>query len=58
MVKCDTCQWEANWQTLNELPDTLRRAMQKQMVSISTDACQITSGRYYKARAEPEGGNG
>jgi len=56
MKKCDTCQWEANWQTLNELPDALRRSMQKNLISINTSACQITSGRYYKARTEPEGG--
>lgn len=47
MTKCETCQNEKNWQTLNEMRDELRLPMQRSMRSIDTTACQITSGRFY-----------
>lgn len=48
MTKCDTCQHEKNWQILNEFRDEIRLPMQDRMTSISTTACQITSGRFYQ----------
>lgn len=48
MTKCDTCQHEKNWQILNEMHDELRLPMQRNMHSIDTTACQITSGRFYE----------
>ena len=27
-LKCDGCQQEKNWQTLNKMPDTLRKSLQ------------------------------
>ena len=45
--KCDTCQHEENWQTLNQMPNALRLSMQADMVSISTDKCRLTNmGEY------------
>lgn len=41
-AKCDTCQHEENWQTLNRLPDKLRIAMQKGMTRINSDKCRLT----------------
>ena len=48
MEKCNTCQHEKNWQTLNEFSDDLRLPMQENMVSVNTNTCQITSGRWYE----------
>lgn len=57
MTKCETCQHEKNWQTLNEFRDELRLPMQANMTSIDTTACQITSGRFYQpAHQDKEGG--
>ena len=43
-VKCDGCGQEKNWQTLNQLPDTLRLAIQKTAKRINDTDC-ILSGR-------------
>ena len=48
MEKCETCQYEKNWKTLNEFRDEIRLPMQARMTSISTSACQLTDGRYFK----------
>lgn len=40
--KCDTCLHEANWQTLNQMPDALRLPMQRRMRSIDSDFCRLT----------------
>jgi hypothetical protein len=29
-MKCDGCKQEKNWQTLNQMPDALRKTMQAQ----------------------------
>ena len=43
-LKCDGCRQEKNWQTLNQLPDALRLAMQKTATRINDTDC-ILSGR-------------
>lgn len=42
MQPCDACQHRKSWETLNQLPDTLRRQMQEGATSVSTDRCMIT----------------
>lgn len=39
--KCDSCQNEKNWQVLNQMPDALRRSMQKGTASINSDKCRL-----------------
>lgn len=49
-TKCDTCQHEKNWKSLNQLPDALRLPMQKRMIRISDDKCRMTKmGEYMEA---------
>ena len=46
-TKCDSCQHEANWQTLNQLPDALRLALQSEMTRINDTQCRLTQmGQY------------
>jgi hypothetical protein len=47
MAKCDSCQYEKNWQLLEELGDG-RLAMQSKMTRVNESVCQITSGTLYK----------
>lgn len=41
-AKCDTCQHEKNWQILNQLPDALRKSMQKEAKRVDSDKCRLT----------------
>jgi hypothetical protein len=51
-LKCVTCQHEANWQTLNQMPDELRIAVQAQLTRINIDECRMTRmGEYQPAAA-------
>ena len=52
--KCDGCGLEKNWQTLNQLPDSLRLSMQKQAQRISDDEC-ILAGRPWFIDAAMQG---
>lgn len=54
--KCDTCQSEKNWQTLNQMPDTLRLSIQKNMTSINIDKCRLTGMGGYTPAAKDAGG--
>ncbi|HJV75456.1 MAG TPA: hypothetical protein VJ654_14615 [Noviherbaspirillum sp.] len=56
--KCDTCQHGQNWQTLNQMPDTLRLSMQKDMVSINTDKCRLTGMGEYIPNLATQGREG
>ena len=47
MTKCETCQFEKNWQTLNEMPNAIRLSIQKNMRRVDNTGCQITSGCFY-----------
>lgn len=47
MTKCETCQFEKNWQTLNEMPDALRLAMQSGMKRVDQTGCQLLSGKFW-----------
>jgi hypothetical protein len=40
--KCDTCQHEKNWQTLNQMPTALRLALQGSADRIDSDKCRLT----------------
>ena len=46
-LKCDGCGQEKNWQTLNEMPDTLRKAMQADMQRIDDTDCILTGRPWY-----------
>lgn len=45
-IKCDECKQEKNWQTLNQMPDVLRKSLQAQMQRIDDTEC-ILSGRIW-----------
>ena len=51
-LKCDGCGQEKNWQTLNQLPDALRLAMQKNAKRIDDTDC-ILQGRPYYTSVQP-----
>ena len=52
-IACNGCPQERNWQTLNQMPDALRKSMQSGMQRIDDAAC-VLSGRpwYPKPPAE------
>lgn len=50
-IKCKTCKHEHTWQELNQIPDTLRLSMQKNMTRINIDKCRITKMGSYQARS-------
>jgi len=54
-LKCDGCGQEKNWQTLNQLPDALRLAIQKTAKHINDTDC-ILSGRPFYIGPQPEAG--
>ncbi len=45
---CDGCQQEKNWQTLNQLPDPLRLAIQGQAKRIDDTACILCGRPFYR----------
>lgn len=45
---CKGCQKEKNWQLLNQLPDALRLAMQKQAQRIIDDECILNGRLWYE----------
>lgn len=47
--KCDDCKQERNWQTLNQMPDALRKSMQAQAQRISDSSCILSGRRWYAA---------
>ena len=49
-LKCDGCGQAENWQTLNQMPDALRKAMQAQAQRIDDTEC-ILSGRRWRVEA-------
>lgn len=52
-LKCDGCQHEKNWKTLNQMPEALRKAMQAQAKCINDDDC-ILAGRPWYAPVDPQ----
>lgn len=52
-LKCDGCRQEKNWQTLNQLPDSLRLAMQKAATRINDTDC-ILAGRPFYIGPQPK----
>ena len=52
--KCGTCQHWKNWQTLNQMPDALRKPMQSQAKRVDDDLCRLTGMGAYKAAPKPE----
>lgn len=53
MTKCDTCQHSKNWLILNQMPNALRLARQRQMKRMPESQCQLTSGHLYEPVDEP-----
>ena len=52
--KCDTCQHEKNWQTLNQMPDALRLSMQGTAARIDSDKCRLAKmGEHVPAGGTP-----
>ena len=47
--KCKTCQREKNWNTLNQMPDALRKSVQSTMERISDDDCRLSNMGAYEA---------
>lgn len=47
-LMCNGCKHEKNWQTLNQLPDALRKRLQAQATRIDDAQC-ILSGRPWHA---------
>lgn len=45
--KCDGCKQEKNWQTLNQMPDALRKSIQSSAERIDDDACILSGRRWY-----------
>lgn len=51
--KCRTCLHEMNWQTLNQMPDALRKPMQRNMRRIDDERCRLTKmGEHIAAAPE------
>jgi len=48
-LKCDGCLQEKNWQTLNQLPEALRLALQTQALRIDDTACILAGRPWYVA---------
>jgi hypothetical protein len=46
--KCDGCGQERNWQALNQLPDAMRLAIQKQAQRIDDTDCILAGRPFYK----------
>ena len=50
--KCRTCLHEMNWQTLNQMPDALRKPIQSHAQMVDDDRCRRTGMGSYKAAPE------
>lgn len=48
--KCTTCQHLDNWDALNQMPDSLRLAIQKTAVRISDEKCRLTKMGEYQPK--------
>ena len=49
-LKCDCCQQQKNWKTLNQMPDALRKPLQTQAQRIDDTDC-ILAGRPWRVEA-------
>ncbi len=47
-LKCNGCQQEKNWQTLNQLPDILRKSLQGHATRIDDINCILLGRPWYK----------
>lgn len=56
-LKCDGCGQEKNWQTLNQLPDALRLAIQKTAKRIDDTACILQGRPWYRGNQSTEAGH-
>ena len=54
-LKCDGCLQERNWQTLNQLPDALRLAIQKTAIRIDDTDCILAGRPFYIGPQPPKG---
>lgn len=46
-LKCDGCAQEKNWETLNQFPDPLRLALQRQARRIDDTTCILRGRPWY-----------
>ena len=52
--KCDNCQHQRNWDTLNKYPDRLRLTVQVRLNRVNDIVCRLTNmGRYIPIVEEP-----
>ena len=56
-LKCDGCGQEKNWQTLNQMPDARRLAMQKVATRINDTFCILAGRPFYIGPQPPKGGD-
>jgi len=54
-LKCDGCGQEKNLQTLNQLPDALRLAIQKTAKRIDDTACILQGRPWYSGNQSTKG---
>lgn len=54
-AKCDTCQHEKDWQTLNQMPDAQRLPLQTSMTKIDSDKCRLTGMGEHRPTAHGAG---
>jgi hypothetical protein len=50
--RCDRCAHQSKWLLLNQMPDSLRKAMQRRMRSIDPFECDDLDGIHFAAIGE------
>jgi hypothetical protein len=50
MRYCNDCKWRARWDEVGEFPRDDREVRWPNLVRLSNDACQITSGKLFVAK--------
>lgn len=53
--KCDRCQNQSNWKTLNQMPDALRLNLQNKMQHIKDEECRLTNMGFFVQMKEADG---
>jgi hypothetical protein len=52
-LKCDGCLKEKNWQTLNKLPDNLRKQIQAKLTRIDDSVCILKGRPWFEGTLNP-----
>ena len=50
---CDGCECEKHWQTLNQLPDELRLALQQRATRIDDTLCILAGRPWHQLKTSP-----